>query len=97
VYTDSYFGRGRRIFYVSRHAPDRRVQSSSAQARSICATGDGDGDGIETGIQWKRIRERNKDKGKVRRLMATRDYERVLLPEVPGDIGRSWSESSVAW
>jgi hypothetical protein len=39
--------------YMNREHPIAEVQSSSAQARRIGATGfgEGDGDGIETGIQ----------------------------------------------
>jgi hypothetical protein len=93
---------------VGREHPIAEVQSSSAQAPGIGPTGlsDGDGDGIEieigtgTGIQWKRNRERNKDKGKGKTEIALSsegpDFEKVLLPEVPCEIGRSWSESSVA-
>jgi hypothetical protein len=89
--------------------PIVEVQPSSAQVRSIGATGLDDGDGddtdndeeieIETGIQWKRIRERDKkSKTEIALKCHGTDFEKVPLPEVPGNIGRSWcDESSVAW
>ncbi|KAF8504914.1 hypothetical protein F5888DRAFT_1659848 [Russula emetica] len=90
---------------MGREHPIAQVQSSSAQARDIGATGLGNGDGdeieIETEIQEKRILERNKEKGKDKTEIALNghgpDFETVLVPEVPGDIGRSWCDSNVAW
>ena len=91
---------------MGRDNPIAEVQSSSAQARDIGATGsaatglgNGDGDGIEIeieGIQQKRIREVNKDNGKSKTEIALNGHygRAVQTSEVPGDIG--WRGANLA-